>query len=415
MIAPVSDVFRLPGYFRFWLGETLSGFGTYITTVALQVLVVLTLGGGAAEVGLVNAARWLPYLLFGLVVGALVEGWRRKPVLVSTDLARGVLLAAVPLLWIADALTLPALLVVVALVGALTLLNDSASQSFVPRLVPRDRLLPAHSRLDQSGAVAQTSGPALGGALVSLLGAPFAVLVDALSYLASAVLMVGVRVAEPRAERRPRGRFWRDVGDGLRWVYRHRMLAPLAVSTHGWFLVNSLATTVFVTFVLLELSLTPFELGLALSAAGAAGLGGALLSTRLGTRFGAGPVVIACRAAMPVGWAVIALAPAVSPVPALVVLMAGQALIGFAMGAENANEMAYRQVATPDALQARTNTTMRSINRAAIVVGAPLGGLLADAIGYRPALWLAVAGFAVVAAGLAASPFRRARHGDQRL
>ena len=199
----------------------------------------------------------------------------------------------------------------------------------------------------------------------------------------------------------------REIGEGLRWVYRHETIAPLALSTHGWFLFNSMLTTAFVPFALLGLGLSPFELGVALAAAGVGGFAGSLASIPLGLRFGAGRTVIATRLAMPLGWALIALAPAVEP---LVVLVIAQLFIGFTMGVENPNEMGYQQAITPDHLQARMNTTKRSINRAAIVVGAPVGGLLAVAIGYRPVFWIAGAGLVVVALLLAVSPFRRARH-----
>jgi hypothetical protein len=132
-----EDVFGHPGFLGYWTAETVSGFGTYVTTVALQVLVVVTLHGSATDVGLLNASRWLPYLPFGLVAGALVDRRRRRPVLVGTDLGRAVLLGLIPLLWLLAALTLPVLLGFVALFGVLSLLNDAASQSFVPRLVPR--------------------------------------------------------------------------------------------------------------------------------------------------------------------------------------------------------------------------------------------------------------------------------------
>lgn len=199
-------------------------------------------------------------------------------------------------------------------------------------------------------------------------------------------------------------------------MYRHSSLAPLAITTHAWFLVNSTLITVFVPFSLHTLGLTAFELGAALAAAGVGGLMGSLLAARTGRRWGAGPTVIACRAVMPVGWSIIGLAPGSGQAPAhwLGVAAAGAGLVvcGLAMGIENANEMAYRQAVTPDVLQSRMNTTMRSANRAVIVVAAPLGGLLADTVGYRPVLWAGVAGFAVVAGALAASPFRHAQHTD---
>ncbi|MDO9245847.1 MAG: MFS transporter, partial [Phenylobacterium sp.] len=139
------DVFRLPGFLAFWSAETVSEFGTYITTLALQVMVVVTLQGGATDVGLLNASRWLPYLALGLIIGALVDRWRRKPLLVGTDLGRALLLGAIPALWWLGWLSLPLLMVFVALFGVLTLLNDAASQSFVPRLVPAPFLLAANA------------------------------------------------------------------------------------------------------------------------------------------------------------------------------------------------------------------------------------------------------------------------------
>ena len=408
-----GDVFRLPGYLAFWSAETVSQFGTYVTTLALQVLVVITLKGSATDVGLLNAARWLPYLVLGLVLGAWVDRRRRKPIMVATDLGRAVLLGAIPGLWSIGLLTLPLLMAFVATFGVLTLLNDAASQSFVPRLVPRPSLVAANARLDQGAAVAQTSGPAIAGALVTALSAPLAVLVDAVSYLISALVVWRIPIVEPKPEQTGhRLDLRREIGEGLSFVYRHPMLAPFALGTHGWFLFNSMLVTVFVPFTLLELKLSAFEMGVALAAAGVTGLLGSFLARPLGMAWGAGRTVIVCRALMPFAWAVIALAPAAGGPATLAALALGQGLYGLGMGAQNANEMGYRQAVTPDALQGRMNTTMRSLNRAMIVVGAPIGGWLADHIGYRPTLWIAIGGFVLAVLYLAASPFRDARHGD---
>ncbi|UKA58213.1 MFS transporter [Arthrobacter sp. FW306-2-2C-D06B] len=410
-----QDVFRIPGYLAFWSAYTVSGFGTYITTLALQVLVLDGLGGTATDVGLLNAGRWLPYLAFGLVAGALVDRRPRKPVLIGTDLARGILLLAIPVLYAVGRLNLVVLIVFVSFFGVFSLFGDAASQSFFPRIVAKRDLLAAHARADQSDAVAQTSGPLIAGGLVTLLGAPFAVLADAASYLFSALAISRVRVLEPREASGTSLRGLRpDIAEGLRWVYRHRVLAPMAVGSHVWFLSNSMLGTVFVSFVLLELRLSPFELGITLATAGAAGLIGSSFSTRFGMRWGAGRAVIICNGFMSIAWAIIAVVPAGSSQKWLVILFlaAGQALYGLALGLSNANEMGYRQAVTPDHLQGRMNTTIRSANRAMIVVGAPAGGLLAVSIGYQPTLWIGIAGFMAAAVFLAASPFRSARHGD---
>jgi MFS family permease len=395
------------GFPRFWTASTVSGFGTYVTTLAIQVLIVLTLNEGAQGVGLVNAARWFPYMLFGLVAGVLVDRSRRRPLLVTTDLGRGLLLIAVPVLALTHQLSVVVLMGFMAIFGLMSLLHDAAFQSFLPRLVPPHLLTSANARLDQSDAVAQTSGPALAGGLVSLLGAPWAVLVDAASYLISGLLLLRIPVFEPPGRSVSVRGIHREAMEGLRWVYLHATLRPLALSTHGWFLCSAVASAVLPPYALRTLGLSAFGLGLALAAGGGGGLIGSLAATRLGARFGSGRVVIACRAMAAVSWALIALS--TEQWSGWVLFGGGQLLLGLSLGAENANEMGYRQVVTPDRLQGRMNATMRSINRAMIVVGAPVGGVLGDAIGYRPMIWAAAGGFLGVAIALGLSRFRNAR------
>ena len=169
------------------------------------------------------------------------------------------------------------------------------------------------------------------------------------------------------------------------------MLRPLALSTHGWFLCSAITGAVMTPFALNTLGLSPFGLGLALSAGGIGGLVGSLAATSLGTRFGAGRIVIVCRAFTAASFALIALSTA--HWSGWLLFGAGQLLLGLSMGAENANEMGYWQEVTADHLQGRMNATRRSINRAVIVIGAPIGGLLGDTIGNRSALWTSAGGF----------------------
>lgn len=226
------------------------------------------------------------------------------------------------------------------------------------------------------------------------------------------MLIARITVVEPPPPPRPvtRGGVRAEAREGLRWVYTHPTLRSFAVGTHVWFVFNGVAGAVLVPFALRTLGLTPFGLGLALSAAGVGGLLGSLAATRLGARFGAGRVVIACWATQGVAYAVLALTAA--DWSGWLLFGAGQLLFGLALGAENAPSMGYRQAVTPDRLQGRMNTTMRSVNRAMIVIGAPLGGLLADTIGYRPMLWIVAGGFTAVAAGLGLSRYRTAHLGD---
>ena len=410
-----TDRAVLPASFRrFWWGEAVSGFGSAVTVLALQTIVVVTLGGSAVEVGWLNAATWLPYLVLGLVVGALVDRVRRRPVMMVTDGVRAVLLALVPLAHVAGVLTLPLLLAIVLAFGTASLVNDAASQSFLPRLVPRGLLQRAHARLDGADAVAQTAGPAVAGLLVRLVGAPLAVLVDAASYLYSVGVVASLRDVDepPRAHPGPlRARdLAGEVAEGVRWVYARSGLARLAVATHVWFAAQAVLAVVVAPYALLRLRLTPLELGLVYAVAGVGALVGASVTTALGRRLGTGGAVITSYLTSAVGAVVIAAALLVpAGWPAAAVLAGGQLLHGWAMGVSNSHEMSYRQALTPDALQARTNTTMRSLNRAVVVVVSPLAGLAADRVGYGWSLGFAAAVFALAGLLLLLSPFRGAR------
>jgi MFS family permease len=407
----VRRLFLTRDFLRFWRASAVSGLGTYVTLFALQALVILTLHGSASDIGWLNAARWLPFLVFGLVVGAVVDGRRRLPLLVGTDLVQAALLSVIPLLWWIGVLTLPVLMLLLLGYGTASVVNGAAEMSFLPRLLePRD-LQSAHARIDGTDAVASTAGPALGGLLVSAIGAPVTVLVDAASYLYSALTLRRIKHDEPppRTGVTMRG-LLRDVVEGLSWVYRGSGLLALAVATHGWFVGNAIVGVVLAPYILSTLRLDALQFGLVGTAGGLGAVIGASVTTWVGRRIGTGRTIIGCHLVTTVG--VLALAFAGSDLSSgatLAVLMIGQGLYGLAMSMSNSHEMSYRQLITPDALQARTNTSLRSLNRAVMVVVAPLAGVLADAWGIRPLLLVAASVFALVAAGLAATPFRSAR------
>ncbi|WP_336857306.1 MFS transporter [Sinomonas albida] len=409
-----ARVFRLPGFAAFWAASTISGFGSSITQVAIPVLVVSTLAATPLEVGLINAVQFLPYLLFGLIAGVLVDGGRKRSTLIVTSLASCALLLTIPALWLTGYLSLWTVAALLFFFGIAGLLNAAASQSFLPRLTPRRYLVAANARLDQSATAAQTAGPMLGGALVAALSAPFAVLVDAVSYAVEAAFIARIRTEEPRgARRQPARNVLRDIREGLAFIYHHGMLGPLAWSTHVWFVANAIALTVFAPFALRALDLGALGYGISLAAAGIGGLLGASLATRSGTRLGAGGSILAGRALIPLAWMVVALAPSTSQSGSLAsvgVVAVGQFVYGLSMGIENANEMGYWQAATPDELQGRVNATRRSANRTMFVVGSLLGGVLATLLGYRPAIWIAAGVFLIAVLVIGLSPFRNARH-----
>jgi MFS family permease len=405
-----DEGFPSRSFLLYWRANAVSAFGTYITLLALQTLVVLTLHGSATEVGWLNSVRWLPYLVVGVVVGALVDRHPRRPIMVITDLVQAVLLAAIPLLWWLHRLSFPALLAVVMAYGTASVINGAAAMSFVPRLVPREHLQRAHARDDGADAVAMSAGPALGGSLVSVFGAPLAVLVDAATYLYSAATLSRIHLVEPRRPVAATARsLVREIREGIRWIYHGSGLTTLAVSTQGWFVGNAVVGVVLAPYALKVLGMTPFQFGLIGALGGIGALLGATVTTRVGLLLGTGRTIIACDAISAGGVLVMFAAGGPFPTWSFALLAAGQGLYALAIGMSNSHEMSFRQLVTPDELQARTNTTLRSLNRAVMVVVAPLAGILADAWGIRAILLVAVVIFAVVSVGLALSPFRTVR------
>lgn len=400
------------GFRRFWAASTVSDLGTFAGGIAISLTVVDVLGGSAADVGLVQAASTAPYLVLGLFAGVLVDRVRRKPLLVGTDLGQTLVLAAVPLMAVTGTLTVGRLAGLMLAFGVLAVLNAAAHQSFLPRLVRPEQLPRANARLEQSRAVAQTTGPVVGGGLVAAIGAPLTVLVDAVSYAVSGLLLAATPVADPRPVP-TRRRVLADLAEGLRWVYRHPALRPLAVTTHVWFLFHAVLMATYVPFARGELGLDPLALGVTSALAGVGALLGSSASEALGRRVGLAATVGGARVLEACGFAVVAAAAVLDGPAVVAVAAAGQLVYGFGLGAEGPIELSYRQAVTPDRLQGRMNATMRSLNRAAVVVGAPLGGLFADAVGMRPALWLGSAGVAATGAVLVVSGFRRATPHDR--
>lgn len=398
---------RRPAFLRFWSGSTLTFFGLSFAAVATDALIINVLEASEPQVGLVRAAQFLPYLLVGLMAGALIDRWRKKPVLVWTTLGTSIALALIPALWWAGHLSLTAVAVVLFTAGSFGVFTAAAQQSLLPGLVERQQLVPANARLGQSMTVAQTSGPVLGGAAVGLIGAALGVLASSITHLITALLYARISVTEPKGEHTEKTSIWRDVRTGVRFTYQHRTMAPLAVSTHIWFVANSAAVTVFALFALRHLGLSPFLYGVTLALAGAAGLGGAFLAPWVGRRLGEGNAVILSRLLCAPAWMLVVLAPE-DQTWGFILLGAAQTIHGFSMGLDDPNEMGYRQAVTPHHLLGRMNATMRSANRTMAVMGAALGGVLAGSLSYHWALGIIVVVFLLAALVAAFSPLRGA-------
>jgi MFS family permease len=413
---PPREVLRLRPFALFWSAITIRAFGSAIAGVAFQVLIVTVLNATPVEISILSALGVVPYLFLGLIIGALMDRWRRQRTLVFTSVGRAIALALIPVLLLLDALNFWSLAVITLILGVLTLFAHSAEQPLLPRIVPRPSLVMANARLGQSDTVAGTAGPALGGVLLNLVGAPLLFAFDAIVTAVSAVLQSRIKVEETKPEPRPQGRhIGHDIAEGMRYTYRHRMLRPLAISVNIWFLGNSIVATVFAVFVLRELGLPPWAFGVVLTFGGVGGFLGALMAPPIGARLGAGRAILLGRALVILPWLTLAVVPldASTGLFLLVtVVSAAQFIYGLSMGIEDANDTGYRQAVAPDEIQGRMNSTIRTMNRVVYFFGALLAGILATYLGYQLTIGIGAAIFGAAALVVAVSPLRNARHDD---
>ncbi|CAM5507082.1 Multidrug efflux pump Tap OS=Streptomyces alboniger OX=132473 GN=CP975_17805 PE=3 SV=1 [Streptomyces alboniger] len=340
-------------------------------------------------------------LIAGLPAGVWVDKVRRLPLLVQTDVLRCVVIGSLPVAAAVDRLTLAHLYLAAAITGAATVVSDIASQSFLPAL-----LEPADRR-QRGGATVQSSaevvGPGIGGGLVQAMGAPLALLADAISYLVSAVLLLGIRFREAVPTPTDDRSLGRDIVKGVRFVFGHPLLRVIAITTGLSNLFTAFLLAVQIAFWTQVLWLSPLEIGLVLSASAVGGLAGALLAQRLAGRFGQVPLIllsVATTSPFAILW------PLSSGPLAPYMFALGLAVVWFGAVVYNVAQLTLRQLVCPDELLGRMNATMRFVALGVMPLGALVGGALASAWGPRAALWVCAAGFLSLPPLLLLSPFR---------
>jgi MFS family permease len=398
-----------PDFTRFWVAQGASAVGGQVSELAVPLLAVVVLHASAGEVGVLNAARWLPFLLLALPLGVLVDRRRRRPVLVVSDLARAALTVVVVVVAFSGALTLPVLVVLVGLLGAFTVAFEVSYQSFLPTVAGRRQLERANGRLEATAAAAEVGGPGLGGLLVQVLSAPWALAVHAVTYVVSAVALLGIRAPEARPT--PTGRSaLRDLAEGLRFVGRDRYLVSLVGFAGIYNLFAQWVMVLFTVHAVRQLGLDAGLLGLVFSLGAIGAVVGASAAPSSVRRFGAGPVLVACATAECVALAVL---PVIDPswsTPVTVTVLIGVfAVNGAGTALSSVVALTLRQLRSPDQVLGRVNATMRWLSYGVIAIGAGLGGLVGEMLGTRTGLALGCAGILHTVVWVVASPLRGLR------
>lgn len=401
-----GGLWRHADFRRLWIGETVSHFGTSISQLALPLVAILALHASTWQVGLLAACQTAAFVAVGLPAGAWVERMRFRSVLIVNDLVRAALLAWVPLAQLLGVLTIEQLYVVALATGVSTVFFDVAYQSYLPQLIDRELLVEGNAKLQASDSVSQVSGPGLGGALVQALTAPYAVLVDAASFLWSAAWVARIEVRPPRPERSPDRNLVGEIRDGLRFVFGNRMLRAIALCASSANLFNSVITAVFYVLLARELRLSPGVIGLVTSTAAVGGLIGALVARRFAAKVGQGPAIWIASAVIGPSALVI---PFVRHDWTVGLLVLAQLVHWIAIVVANINQLSFRQALCPPGMLGRMNATMRFVVWGAMPFGALIGGVLGSTIGVRDTLLAAAVAQSLVFLPVFLSPLRRMR------
>ena len=387
-----------PGFMKLWAASAISDVGSQVTMVALPLIAALSLGATPWQMGLLSAAGSAPILLVGLFAGVWVDRLRRRPLMIAADVGRAALLLLIPFAAAAGTLRMEILYVVALSTGALSVLFDVAYLSLVPMLVERDELVEANGKLEVTASAAQVVGPGLGGTLVGTLGAAVAVMVDAVSFLVSALFLRGIPATEPRpAAPGERVGVTAEIVEGLHAVARHRILRALAVCSGSTNLFGRMFLAVYVLYMTRDLGLDSVGVGLVFAAGGVGALAGSLVVGATTRRLGPGPTMI---------WAQLVFGVTGLAVPLVV---GSEFTQWMAIVVYYVSAVSVRQALVPDRLRGRVNATMRFLAGGAMPIGALIGGALGGVIGLPWTLVAAELGMRLGFVWLLLSPVRGLR------
>jgi MFS family permease len=383
-------------FLRLWAAQAVSAFGFRITRTGLPIIAVTTLDQPEVVVSVLMALQIAPGLLVGLFAGGWIDRTRKRRILIAADLIRAVAIASLTIAWALGALSIGHVIATGAVVGAASALFQITDNTYLPSLIGRRQLAEGNAKIESTEAIAEITGPAATGFLIRILGAPLAIVINAATYVWSAVLLGRIRTAEPPpADDGASRRIGADLRIGFREVFRHPIVRPIVLSHMVWSISSGFFLALYTLFCLRELRLSEGTFGVIVGMGGVGALAGALISRALVRRLGLGHTLIAtsvlslaCALFIP-----LAGSPAVTGGSfALIVgfLVAHQLLSdGFSV-AFVIQAMTLRQTVLPRETLGRANAAIHVVTSGLLPVAAVIAGVIAEVAGTRFAIWVGV-------------------------
>jgi len=368
---------------RLWAGETVEWVTDSISTLGIPTIAIKIFSAGPFQMGMLNSLQYLAYPVLGLFAGVLVDRWRRKPVLIWTNLLQVLALGSIPLAFLFGILSLYQLFLVTLVMSVTIVFFDMAYTAYLPTLIGREDLVEGNSKLETSASGATVVGPAIAGNLIRIVGAAQSIATDALGTLIATIAILSIRKPEPPLTPHADRHFWREMRDGLRSVADTPPLRTLVVTTSILNVGNSMFYALFLLFIYDELKISPELAGVILSIGAVGSVIGAVAAPTLLKRVGLGAALVLALLINGVGRLIV---PASIYGPSSVLLSAFWLLANIGIPIYNINQFSFRQAIAPDELQGRMNATMRTFGYGAATLGALIGGILGSVYGIVPAM-----------------------------
>jgi MFS family permease len=405
----LHGLWRLRDFRRLWLSLTVTAFGAQITNLALPLTAALLLHATPLQMGILVALETLPFALVSLHAGVLLDRVRKLPIVITADVSRGVALLTIPLCAWRGVLSVEVLYAVGFFCGVQNVVGGAAYQVLIAQMAGRDRLVEANAKITLGETSSALIGPGIAGALIQVLTAPFAIVLDAVSFMASALMLRRLDVPHdvPAAVRRQS--IGAEIREGLALVWNNPTLRSLALVAAAWQVLHHMQIAVLILFATRELGLSAGAIGVAYMAGGVGCVIAASAATRLAQRFGVGPSIVYGLLLTAFGWQAFGMIQGPATL-ATVTLGVGMLLFDFGAVLWGINYLSLRQALTPDRLLGRMTATMRFLAIAAAPLGSLVGGGLATGIGLRPTLWVVGAcGLVLAVVAMRWSPVRTHR------
>ncbi|MEV0234018.1 MFS transporter [Nonomuraea sp. NPDC050786] len=392
-------------FWRWWTAGTISAVGSAVGAVALPLTALTIVDASPFEMGMIVAASYVAWIVIGLPAGVMVQRLPMRRVQISADLARAAAVISIPLAWWLDCLTVAQLVIVALVISFANVIFDVANSTFLPSIVSKEQLQSRNSLTSGTHATTQLGGPSIGGLIVQLLGAVPTLLVDAVSYLVSALFLR--TLPERRAEAPDR---WPPVRamirEGWRFVVHHPVMGPCMWAATAANTVCGAQHALYALYLVRELHAAPGLVGLLLAADGVGTLIGAALTSRITARLGTARALIVAGFVSLAGALVVPLG---TGWEAFVAFAAGNVVFSAGVVVLSVVTRTYRQMASPPELLPRVMATVRFVSWGAIPIGGLIAGVIAGVVSSRVTLMTFVVAAACIPLVLLASPIRHLR------